>query len=112
MKNRTKGTLFYDDTCRLCRGGVRKLSFLLRQARVGIEAFENGAAEPEMKLRWEDGRVLGGVKVIFFLLRRVWWAAPVGWLEWVPPVRWLAGKMYENVAARRHCIGMGGTCRI
>lgn len=112
MKNKTHATLFYDDTCRMCRGGVKKLGFLLKQAHVEIEPFENGAAEPEMKLRRKDGRVLGGVDVIFFLLRKVWWAAPAGWLGMLPPVHWVANKLYEKVAANRHCIGTGGACRI
>ncbi len=106
-----RGTLFYDGTCGFCVGNVNRLRPHLARLGVATEPFANGAAEPEMKLRWEDGSLRGGGDVIFFLARRTWWAAPLGWLEWVPGCRWLVGKLYDAVASRRHCLSEG-VCRI
>lgn len=106
------GTLYYDGTCSFCVNGVTRMSPLLSRIRVEVAPFEHGADEPEMKLRWHDGRLVGGGDVLFFLARRVWWAAPLGWLEWVPGCRRLVRWLYRKVADRRHCIGAEGACRI
>ena len=112
MKNLRKGILYFDDTCRFCRAGVRKLRFILRAAHVDPRPFENGAEEVEMKLHWGRDHVVGGADAIFFLARQVWWLAPLGWLEWVPPIRKTFQILYRTIAAKRHCIGAEGTCQI
>lgn len=109
LKNR--GTLYYDGTCRFCRAGVARFKGILDRIGVGVAPFENGAAEPEMKLHWQDGNVRGGADAAFFLARRLWWAAPLGWLEWVPGCRWIAHRLYRMIADRRHC-SAEGACRI
>lgn len=106
-----RGTLFYDGTCGFCVGSVKRLRPHFARLGVATEPFANGAAEPEMKLRWEDGSLRGGGNVIFFLARRRWWSAPLGWLEWVPGCYWLVKKLYDAVASRRRCLG-DGVCRI
>lgn len=112
MKAKSEETLFYDGTCRMCLENIRRLQPILKAAGVETKPFENGAIEPEMKLRLSDGRIVGGADAAFFLARRVWWLAPLGWLQWVPTCRWVARKLYEKIAANRHCMGTGGTCRI
>ncbi len=107
-----RGTLYYDGTCGFCVGGVRFFGPLLESMAVGAEAFNHGAIEPEMKLRWKDGKVRGGADAAFFLARRVWWLAPLGWLEWVPGCLGIARILYRAIAERRHCRGPAGACRI
>lgn len=107
-----KGILFYDGTCRFCRDGVGRFHGALAGIGVETRPFENGAGEAEMKLRWHDGTVRGGADAAFFLARRLWWAAPLGWLEWIPGCRAVARKLYRFIADRRHCGGSGEACRI
>ncbi len=110
-QERARGMLFYDGTCGFCVGNVRRLKPLLNRLRVGTCPFENGADEPEMTLEWEDGSVRGGGEVVLFLARRIWWVAPLGWMEWVPGVRRVVCRVYDAVARRRHCLS-DGVCRI
>ncbi|MEM9280380.1 MAG: hypothetical protein AAGA96_01010 [Verrucomicrobiota bacterium] len=107
-----RGTLFYDGTCRYCVNRITQVGGMLAQIGVATEPFGDGANEQEMKLRWHDGRLLGGAEVLFFLARRVWWAVPLGWLEWVPGCRAMARWVYGKVAERRHCLRDGSACRI
>lgn len=109
---RYRGVLFYDGTCRFCREGVRRFGRLLEAMRVEPQPFEDGASEEEMKLRWHDGTVRGGADAAFFLARRLWFTAPLGWLEWVPGCRGIAHRIYRAIASRRHCNAKDGVCRI
>lgn len=104
------GTLRYDGTCRFCIGMVNRTMWLLKLAGVAAKPFEDGAGEAEMKLEWRDGSVHGGADAAFFLARRIWWMAPLGWLEWLPGVRPVARWLYHRIAAKRHCIN--GACEI
>ena len=106
----TNGALRYDGTCRFCVGMVTRTLPILRKVGVGVRPFENGAAEEEMKLEWRDGTSHAGADAAFFLARRIWWAAPLGWLEWMPGVRFITRQLYRVIAAKRHCIN--GACEI
>ncbi len=108
----TRGTLFYDGTCRFCVAGVTRFRGLLGRFGIDVQPFENGPAEPEMKLHWEDGRIFGGADAAFFMARRIPFFAPLGWLEWVPGCHWIASKLYRTIANRRSCHASDGTCRI
>lgn len=108
----TRGTLFYDGTCRFCIAGVTKFRGLLGRRGIEVEPFKNGPAEPEMKLHWEDGRIFGGADAAFFMARQIPLFAPLGWLERVPGCRWIAWKLYRAIANRRSCNASDKTCRI
>ena len=110
MKTGSNGTLYYDGTCGFCRTNIRRSRKTLEGIGVAVEPFENGALEPEMKLRLPNGLVHGGAEAAFYLARRIWWLAPLGYLERVPLCKFLAERIYEKIAANRHCIG--GACRI
>lgn len=110
MKTNPRGILYYDGTCSFCLGMVERTRGILSAAGAEPRPFESGADEPEMQLHWHDGTVLGGADAAFFLARRTWWLAPLGWSEWIPGVRRIARKLYRRVAKNRHCIG--GACRI
>lgn len=105
-----QGWLFYDDTCRFCLASIRRLQPLLRHCRVEAVPFANGASEPEMKLRWRDGREWGGADAILHLVGLLWWTRPLHWLARVPGILPLARSLYRRIASRRHCFN--GACRI
>ncbi len=109
-KTKTQGRLYYDATCVLCRTGVARLRPFLEPRGVAFVPFEDGAAEPEMKLRWHDGREFGGGDAGLFLAGLVWWTRPIHWLGRLPGVAPLVRFLYRQVAARRHCFN--GTCRV
>ncbi len=52
----------------------------------------------------------------FYAIRRLAWALPILWLIipvlYLPPVPWLGGRIYAWVAAHRHQLGCGETCRL
>lgn len=111
-RNDPRGILFWDDTCKFCTDGAARFRPMLNRVGIVLEPFENGALEPEMKLRWHDGTVRGGADAAFFMARRIWYLAPLGWLEWVPGCKWIAHRLYRWIARNRKCLGANGTCRI
>jgi hypothetical protein len=99
-----RGTPYYDGTCGLCVGKVTRIRPFLNRIDATAEPSANGADAEEVELLWEDGSKRGGSDVLFFLARRMWWAAPLGWLEWFPGCRCLFKKACSVVASKRHCL--------
>jgi hypothetical protein len=64
----------------------------------------------EMKVLTREGKEYGGADAMVFLCGRVWWAWPVWVLGHIPGVRSLLRRIYGWIAARRHCLGAGGSC--
>ena len=97
------GILYYDGGCGFCVRWVVRVRGLMAARGVAVVPFEDGAAEPEMRLRWANGVEVGGADVVFAFAERVWWARPMVWagrFEWV---RAGARAVYRGVAARRTC---------
>ncbi|MCB1229947.1 MAG: DUF393 domain-containing protein [Verrucomicrobiae bacterium] len=109
-KRKIRGDLFFDDTCALCRAGVKRLRPLLEPRGIDFVPFANGADEPEMRLQWHDGREFGGGDVIVFLAGQIWWARPFHWLARLPGMTLLVRCLYRQIASRRHCLS--GACRL
>lgn len=105
-----EGQLFYDESCRLCRQGIARLGPFLRRIAVQPVPFEDGGAEPEMRLRWHDGREFGGADAAVFLADRFWWTRPLAWLTRLPGGQPLADLVYRQIASRRHCFN--GACEL
>lgn len=99
-----RGTLHYDGTCGLCVSKVTRLHPFLNRINVREEPLANGPNSKEIEPLWEDDSKRGGSDVLFFLARQMWWAAPLGWLEWFTGCRWLFRKAYSVVASKRHCL--------
>ena len=56
------GLLYYDGTCAFCCRSINRVRPILTKRRVATIPFDNGAAEPEMRLCWHDGREFGGAE--------------------------------------------------
>ncbi|MDF1752749.1 MAG: MBOAT family protein [Verrucomicrobiales bacterium] len=106
-----QGTLFYDGTCGFCLRGIKRLRKALGTVGVEVQPFENGAEQPEMILKWNDGRIFGGADAAIFLAKR----NPIGFLPatiaGLFPFIYLARAIYKVIARNRHCIG-DGACKI
>lgn len=105
-----QGRLFYDGTCRFCLASIRRLAPVLRRCRVEAVPFAHGATEPEMRLRWRDGREWGGAEAFLFLAGCLWWTRPLHWLGRIPGIVPLTRWLYRRIASRRHCFN--GACRL
>lgn len=104
------GRLFYDGSCRFCCRALDQVRSLLLRRGITPVPFENGAAKPEMRLRWHDGREFGGADAAIFLCGRVWWAWPLRVIAALPGIRRLARALYQYTADRRHC--RDGACEL
>ncbi|MEM1443148.1 MAG: MBOAT family protein [Verrucomicrobiota bacterium] len=102
--------IFYDNTCRFCTEGIERIGPWLERRSIEPTAFENGAEESEMKLRWHDGREFGGAEALIFLGRLFWYTWPLATLARLPGLNRLAHAAYKAVAKRRHCFN--GACEI
>jgi predicted DCC family thiol-disulfide oxidoreductase YuxK len=97
------GLLYYDGTCAFCCRSIERVRPILTKRRVATVPFENGAAEPEMRLRWHDGREFGGADAAIFLASRIWWGWPFFAIAHFPGVRAILAAGYRRIAANRHC---------
>lgn len=100
----------YDATCRFCTRGIERLRPWLDRREIVPVPFENGAAEPEMRLHWRDGRVFGGAEAMIFLGRLFWYTWPVATLARLPGLNRIAHAGYELFARNRHCFN--GACLV
>ena len=101
--SQTRARLFYDDTCPMCRRWIARVAPMLSRSGVVALPFEDGAAEPEMRLLWHDGRVFGGADAALFLAGRHWWSWPLFALSRLSPIHALLSAIYRRIAANRHC---------
>ena len=110
-----QGEIFYDSNCGLCTRGATWLGgvFVKRgfrwlpmktpgtAARLGISDAELSS---EMKVRFADGRVLGGVDAWASLFRSVWWLWPLGAFVGLPGVRAVSDWLYRWITHNRYRI--------
>ena len=110
-------TLVYDGDCAFCTSSVRWVGRLGLRADVvspwqhsDLPALGLTQAECEAKLQWVDGRrhSSGHEAVARLLLASALPWRPLGALLLVPPVSWLAARVYDWVAAHRGSLP-GGT---
>ncbi|MBI2301303.1 MAG: DUF393 domain-containing protein [Armatimonadetes bacterium] len=111
-------TLLFDDTCRFCIAGTRRLHRLSgrrvllvpsRSAEGILLLPDRSRTEGQMALL-TSGHLYGGAEAIAqtLMLSPLW--RPVVWAYYLPGVRQLADRAYRWVAARRHCLG--GRCEL
>lgn len=111
----------YDATCGFCVGTVERWRRTFE--RVGLvfvplqdPEFRRRAGlagegpDAELKLLLPDGGVLGGVRAIAWMCRRVAWLWPLGVLLVVPGIHEAAAAGYRWVARHRSCLG--GACAL
>jgi len=115
----TRGTLFYDAQCPLCRAALkcvgpifarRRFHWLPLQSPGAVQrlGIPEAALLEEMKLQLPDGRVLGGIDSWIYLCRSVWWLGPLGLVLSVPGLHAVAQAAYRWIARNRYCLG--GKC--
>ncbi len=108
-----KGVLYYDGSCSFCVRWINRVRSYLAGKNIAVQAFENGASEPEMRLDWHDGRAFGGADAAFFIARRFGLLFPVGVLGMIPGFRKLGRFTYRKIAENRHCRGgESSSCKI
>jgi predicted DCC family thiol-disulfide oxidoreductase YuxK len=106
--------VFYDADCRFCVETARRFERVLAARRVRLLPLQMsetslllGVPEArlfdEMRLRREDGTVLGGADAVADLARRIWWAWPLWALSRVPAVMAAMRSTYRWIARHRYC---------
>jgi predicted DCC family thiol-disulfide oxidoreductase YuxK len=114
-----RGEVFYDAGCGMCSRGATRWGGVF--ARRGFHWLplqtpgtpeRTGASEVElrgeMKLRFADGRVVGGATAWAVLFRAVWWLWPLGVLMGLPGLNTLSAAAYRWIARNRY--GISGAC--
>ena len=107
------GWFFYDGTCAICRGGVKRFSFLMRRARFECADMQEEWVKEkmnitnieeinEMRILTKDGVMIEGVDGILHVAKYVWWTWPMWFLSKIPPIGWLMKTVYRKVAQNRH----------
>ena len=107
------GWVFYDGTCAICRGGVKRFSFLMRRARFECADMQEECVKEkmnitnieeidEMRILTKDGVMIEGVDGILHVAKYVWWTWPMWFLSKIPPIGWLMKTVYRKVAQNRH----------
>ncbi len=115
------GWLYYDGSCGLCRSArsrwervFRRRGFVWLPLQTPGTAELLGVSEEELrreiKLRLPDGRVLGGMDAVRFLMRSLWWLWLPGVLAGAPGIRCLAAAVYRQVARNRQ--RLSAVCRL
>lgn len=113
--------IYYDDDCQFCRALLRRFGSTLARRRFTFVPLQSkdagrvlGVPEDklldEMRVRFDDGAVLGGAPAVVAIARRIWWAWPVWALSRLPGVLALMGAGYRWVARNRHCVH--GVCEV
>jgi len=113
--------IYYDDECRFCRDMLRRFGRTLARRKFTFVPLQSrgaaivlGVSEDhlldEMRVRLDDGAVLGGASAVAAMARRIWWAWPLWALSRVPGAMPLLNAGYRWVARNRHCLT--DTCTI
>ena len=113
--------IYYDDDCQFCRALLRRFGSTLARHRFTFVPLQSkdagrvlGVPEDrlldEMRVRFDDGVVLGGAPAVAAIARRIWWAWPVWALSRLPGVLALMSVGYRWIARNRHCAH--GVCEV
>jgi predicted DCC family thiol-disulfide oxidoreductase YuxK len=107
--------IYYDDQCQMCRGMLHRFGRTLARRRFMFVPLQSPGAAcvlgvsadhllDEMRVRFDDGTVLGGAAAVAAIARRIWWASPLWALSRVPGALPLLNVAYRWVARHRHCL--------
>jgi predicted DCC family thiol-disulfide oxidoreductase YuxK len=113
-----RGVIYYDGQCSFCRGTARRTRRLLLRHGYRFAAAQSAEGQrrlgpgvpSEVKLITRGGAVFGGADAVSYVARRIWWAAPLGWLALLPGIRHIVRWIYRWIAANRG--RLGGSCRV
>ena len=112
---RPLGWILYDGRCGLCSTLANRWS--RRAESIGFACASNNSEwvlqkmspardrfTKEVCLLLRDGGTLYGVDVYLFLMSRIWWLKPLGFLLGLPGVRHFTIWLYTQIARRRHLL--------
>lgn len=112
--------IVWDDECGFCNAIMRRVrpdfeprGFVfvpLRQWHAERGAEAGAGRADEMLVVDPTGRIYGGADAVLYLMRRRWYAWPLGQLGRLPLVIHALRAGYRWVARNRHCIS--GTCQV
>ncbi len=107
-----RGWVLYDGQCGLCSWWIAALKPMLE--KVGFESVplqspwvtERTTIPPErlsddIRLLLADGQVVSGAASYRYLMRKIWWSAPFGYLFEVPGLKFLMDAFYRLVNKNR-----------
>lgn len=111
----------YDATCGFCVGMVERWRRTFERAGLGFVPLQDpdfrrrarlvgDGPDAELKLLLPGGEVLGGVRAIAWMCRRVAWLWPVGVLMVTPVIHWVTDATYRWIARNRSCLS--GACAL
>jgi predicted DCC family thiol-disulfide oxidoreductase YuxK len=121
VSDRTSAGVFYDGECRFCTHTARRFERILERRRLALVPLQTPGAGArlgvsddrlldEMRLRLEDGTVLGGGAAVVEIARRIWWAWPLWAISRLPGAMPPMRAAYRWVARRRGCAN--GACEV
>ena len=107
------GWVVYDADCGICARWVPFWAPTLARLQLGVSALQEPwvaertgltptALLRDIRLLLTDGSQVIGADVYRYVMRRLWWAAPIYLLSVVPGTRRIFDATYRAFAARRH----------
>jgi predicted DCC family thiol-disulfide oxidoreductase YuxK len=122
LSRRGQLLVIFDGTCAFCQRSIRIVRALdwlrllpaedfvtasARDPRVARSALDEG-----IRVQSRDGSMSIGIDAVRAMTLRMPLFAWLGVLLYVPPVRWIGGKAYAWISARRHALGGKASCEI
>ena len=109
-----RGWIFYDASCSSCRDSALRFENLFAARGFHFEPLQHDwvrqrlnlteeKALEEMRVLTSKGEVFGGADAVIFLVRQIWWAAPLAWFARLPSAHSILHRLYRWVAAHRTC---------
>lgn len=106
----SRGVLLYDADCGFCRNAVAKLrptltrnGFVIGTLQEHETSLKLGAQlTRDVLFRTPQNKLVRGSEVYLYVMRRIWWAAPLAWILTLPGLRSIFDRVYRWVAANRH----------
>ena len=119
--DQSSASVFYDADCRFCVNAARRFERVLARRWVELVPLQIPGASAElgipddrlldeMRLRLNDGTVLGGAAAMVEIARRIWWAWPLWALSRLPGAMRPIRATYRWMARHRKC--PNGACDV
>lgn len=117
----TKGWVLYDGQCGFCTGGIAKFRPLLAHYGFICEPMQSDWAvqileaspigqQQGIKLYTDKRQLFNGVDTFLQIARRIWWAMPVYYIAFIPPIKPIAKVIYAQIAKNRY--KLAGQCKL
>jgi uncharacterized protein YqjF (DUF2071 family)/predicted DCC family thiol-disulfide oxidoreductase YuxK len=107
-----RGWVLYDGRCGFCTCLISALKPSL--ARAGFESaplqapwvaeqtsIPQDALSDDIRLLLADGQMISGAAAYRYVMKQIWWCAPIGYLCDAPGARWLMERLYAIINRNR-----------